>query len=100
MGMGMGMGTVVRVVSAVLAAGGLAPTLVRAARREAEAERVRLAEQARVQAVRSLEAVWGIGDRLGDDRAFEEYVADSVPPGRQHRVRRGPWAMRTTRAPT
>ncbi|MFJ7999402.1 restriction endonuclease [Streptomyces sp. NPDC096310] len=67
----MGTGTVVLVVSAVLAAGGLAAVLVRAGRREARAERARLAEQARVQALRSMEAVWRLGDR-----EFEEYVAD------------------------
>ncbi|KUJ64896.1 restriction endonuclease [Streptomyces albus subsp. albus] len=66
----MGTGTVVLVVLAVLGTGGLAGILVRAGRREAEAEKIRLAEQARVQAVRSMEAVWGMGDR-----EFEEFVA-------------------------
>ncbi|MEU4272939.1 restriction endonuclease [Streptomyces sp. NPDC026092] len=67
----MGTGTVVLVVLAVLGAGGVVGVLVRAGRREAEAEKVRLAEQARVQAARSMESVWAMGDR-----EFEEYVAD------------------------
>ncbi|MFE0630852.1 restriction endonuclease [Streptomyces sp. NPDC058864] len=53
------------VVAAVVVAG-----LVRAGRREAAAERIRLAEQARVQAVQSLDAVWRM-----NDHEFEEYVA-------------------------
>ncbi|MFE9636773.1 restriction endonuclease [Streptomyces sp. NPDC006463] len=67
----MGTGIVVLVVLAVLGAGGLVGILVHAGRRETEAERVRLAEQARVQAVRSMEAVWSMGPL-----EFEEYVAD------------------------
>ncbi|ALC25095.1 restriction endonuclease [Streptomyces pristinaespiralis] len=67
----MGTGAVVLMALAVLGVGSAAAILVRAGRREAEAEKVRLAEQARVQAVRSMEAVWGMGDR-----EFEEYVAD------------------------
>ncbi|MFI7178942.1 restriction endonuclease [Streptomyces spororaveus] len=67
----MGTGTVVLVVLAVLGAGGLVGVLVQAGRREAEAEKARLADQARVQAVRSMEAVWAMGPR-----EFEEYVAD------------------------
>ncbi|MFE9636972.1 restriction endonuclease [Streptomyces sp. NPDC006463] len=67
----MGIGTAVLVVLAVLGVGGLAGVLVRAGRREAEAERVRLAEQARVQAVRSMEGVWSL-----EPAEFEEYVAD------------------------
>ncbi|MFE4056576.1 restriction endonuclease [Streptomyces sp. NPDC059096] len=67
----MGTGTLLVVVSVVLAAGGVAAALVRAGRREARAERSRLAEQARVQALRSMEAVWRLGDR-----EFEEYVAE------------------------
>ncbi|MFF0109753.1 restriction endonuclease [Streptomyces hirsutus] len=53
-------------VAAVVAAG-----LVRAGRREARAERARLAEEARRRARRSLDAV-----RAMDDRGFERYVAD------------------------
>ncbi|MEW2437829.1 restriction endonuclease [Streptomyces caniferus] len=45
--------------------------LVRAGRREARAEKKRLAEDAQLQARRSLAAVWAM-----DDRAFEEYVAE------------------------
>ncbi|MFG2716404.1 restriction endonuclease [Streptomyces goshikiensis] len=67
----MGTGTVVLVVLAVLGIGGLAGVLMRAGRREAEAEKVRLAEQARVQAVRSMEKVWSL-----EPLEFEEYVAD------------------------
>ncbi|MFE4692689.1 restriction endonuclease [Streptomyces sp. NPDC056749] len=44
--------------------------LVRAGRREARAERARLAEEARRQARGSLETVWAM-----NDREFEEYVA-------------------------
>lgn len=44
--------------------------VVRAGRREARAERARLAEEARLQARRSLETVWAM-----NDREFEEYVA-------------------------
>ncbi|GAA0454753.1 restriction endonuclease [Streptomyces sp. NPDC046215] len=44
---------------------------MRAGRREARAEKARLAEQARIQALRSVEAVWSLGDR-----EFEEYVAE------------------------
>ncbi|WP_329182812.1 MULTISPECIES: restriction endonuclease [Streptomycetaceae] len=44
--------------------------LVRAGRREAAAERIRLTEQTQLQAVQSLDAVWRM-----DDREFEEYVA-------------------------
>ncbi|TVL91263.1 restriction endonuclease [Streptomyces sp. SAJ15] len=67
----MGTGTVMLVVLAVLGAGALVGGLVRAGRREAEAEKARLAEEARVQAVRSMEAVWAM-----DPLEFEEYVAD------------------------
>ncbi|MEU6300959.1 restriction endonuclease [Streptomyces erythrochromogenes] len=67
----MGTGVVVLVVLAILVAGGVVGILVRAGRREAEAERARLAEQARAQAVRSMEAVWSM-----DPLKFEEYVAD------------------------
>ncbi|MFD5882907.1 restriction endonuclease [Streptomyces yangpuensis] len=66
----MGTGTVLSVVLAVLAAGGITGTLVRAGRREAAAEKVRLAEQARIQAQQSLEAVWAMSPL-----EFEEYVA-------------------------
>ncbi|MDX2645602.1 hypothetical protein PV341_18945 [Streptomyces sp. PA03-1a] len=47
----------------------VAARLVRAGRREAPAERIRLAEQAQLQAVQSLDAVWGM-----TDQEFEEYV--------------------------
>lgn len=67
----MGAGMVLLVVLAVLAAGGVTLALVRAGRREARAEKIRLAEQARIQALRSMEAVWLLGDR-----EFEEYVAE------------------------
>ncbi|MFJ6250669.1 MULTISPECIES: restriction endonuclease [unclassified Streptomyces] len=66
------MGTVmVLLVLAVLSTGGLIGFLVRGGRREAEAEKARLAEQARIQAVRSMEAVWVL-----DPLQFEEYVAE------------------------
>lgn len=64
------MGTVLLVL-ATLAGAGVVVGLVRAGRREARGERARLAEQARVQARRSLDAVWVMGDRM-----FEEYVAE------------------------
>ncbi|WP_121831148.1 restriction endonuclease [Streptomyces sp. S1] len=67
----MGAVTVALLVLGVLGAGGLAGFLVRAGRREAEAEKARLAEQARIQAVRSMEAVWAL-----DPLQFEEYVAE------------------------
>ncbi|MFH9861216.1 restriction endonuclease [Streptomyces sp. NPDC017202] len=57
---------VIAVVVAVVVAGP-----VRAGRREARAERVRLAAEARRQARRSLDEVWAM-----DDRRFEEYVAE------------------------
>lgn len=64
------MGTVLLVALAAVVAAVVVTGLVRAGRREAEAERARLAEQAQRQARRSLEAVWAM-----DDREFEEYVA-------------------------
>ncbi|GLW03841.1 restriction endonuclease [Streptomyces lavendulae] len=67
----MGTGTVVLVLLAVLGAGGLVGVLVRSGRREAEAEKARLAEQARIQAARSMEAVWTM-----EPLQFEEYVAE------------------------
>ncbi|MFJ6785238.1 restriction endonuclease [Streptomyces yangpuensis] len=67
----MGTGAVVLMLLAVLAAVGLVGVLVRSGRREAEAEKARLAEQARIQAVRSMEAVWAM-----DPLQFEEYVAE------------------------
>ncbi|MFC7980092.1 restriction endonuclease [Streptomyces cinereoruber] len=67
----MGAATLALLVLGVLGAGGLAGFLVRAGRREAEAEKARLAEQARIQAVRSMEAVWAM-----DPLQFEEYVAE------------------------
>ncbi|MFE2038644.1 restriction endonuclease [Streptomyces scopuliridis] len=65
------MGTVLLVVLAVVVAGVVTGGLVRAGRREARAEQARLAEQARVRALRSMEVVWSLGDR-----EFEEYVAE------------------------
>jgi restriction system protein len=44
--------------------------LIRAGRQEAQGERVRLAQEAQLQARRSLDVVWAMGDR-----EFEEYVA-------------------------
>lgn len=67
----MGTGTVVLVALAVLSAAGMVGVLIRAGRREAEAEKARLAEQARVQAVRSMETVWAMASR-----EFEEYIAE------------------------
>ncbi|WP_310717146.1 restriction endonuclease [Streptomyces lydicus] len=65
------MGTVLLVASAVVVAAVVVTGLIRAGRREAEAERVRLADEARRQARRSLDAVWAM-----DDRQFEQYVAE------------------------
>jgi restriction system protein len=62
---------VVLAVLAVVALGAAGALLMRSGRREADAERARVAEQTRVQAQRSLERVWAM-----DDRAFEEYIAD------------------------
>ncbi|GGY32887.1 restriction endonuclease [Streptomyces tanashiensis] len=67
----MGTGALVLVLLAVLGAAGVVGGLVRSGRREAEAEKARLAEQARIQAVRSMEAVWAM-----DPLQFEEYVAE------------------------
>ncbi|MEV7379892.1 restriction endonuclease [Streptomyces lydicus] len=65
------MGTVLLVTSAVVVAAVVVTGLIRAGRREAQAERIRLAEEARRQARRSLDAVWAM-----DDRQFEQYVAE------------------------
>ncbi|MFF8902688.1 restriction endonuclease [Streptomyces lydicus] len=65
------MGTVLLVASAVVVSAVVVTGLIRAGRREAEAERVRLADEARRQARRSLDAVWAM-----DDRQFEQYVAE------------------------
>ncbi|MQY10084.1 hypothetical protein SRB5_01880 [Streptomyces sp. RB5] len=65
------METVLLGVLAVLVAGGVTVGLVRSGRREARAEKVRLEEEARRQARRSLDAVWRM-----TDREFEEYVAE------------------------
>ncbi|MEU9802779.1 restriction endonuclease [Streptomyces sp. NPDC051000] len=65
------MGTVLLVVLALLAAGGVTWKLVAAGRREAEAEKLRLAEQARIHAVLSMEAVWSLGPT-----EFEDHIAD------------------------
>ncbi|MEW2219374.1 restriction endonuclease [Streptomyces sp. NPDC006990] len=58
------------VMLAALAAGAVIALLVRAGRRESRAEAVRLAEDARREARRSLEAVWTM-----DGREFEDYIA-------------------------
>ncbi|WP_055701532.1 MULTISPECIES: restriction endonuclease [Streptomyces] len=65
------MGTVLLVALVGVVAAVVCTALVRAGRREARAEQARLAEDAKRQARRSLEAVWAM-----DDRAFEEYVAE------------------------
>lgn len=65
------MGTVLLVALATVVAAVVVTGLVRAGRREAQAERAQLAEEARRQARRSLDAVWAM-----DDREFEEYVAE------------------------
>jgi restriction system protein len=65
------MGTLLLVALAAVIAAVVVTGLVRAGRREAQAEKVRLAEEAQRQARRSLEAVWAM-----DDREFEEYVAE------------------------
>ncbi|MFB7456790.1 MULTISPECIES: restriction endonuclease [unclassified Streptomyces] len=65
----MGIALVVALAAVVAAA--VVTGLVRAGRREAVAERDRLAEEARRRARGSLEAVWAM-----DDRRFEEYVAE------------------------
>ncbi|MFD7132027.1 restriction endonuclease [Streptomyces sp. NPDC059894] len=64
------MGTVLLVVSAIGGFAIVVTGLVRAGRREARAEKARLADEAQRQARLSLEAVWAM-----DDREFEEYVA-------------------------
>ncbi|MET9503896.1 restriction endonuclease [Streptomyces sp. NPDC006622] len=65
------MGTVLLLVLSVIVVAVVVTGLVRAGRREARAERNRLAEEARRQARRSLDEVWAM-----DDRRFEEYVAE------------------------
>ncbi|MFI0219365.1 restriction endonuclease [Streptomyces lydicus] len=65
------MGTVLLVASAVVVAAVVVTGLIRAGRREAQAEGIRLAEEARRKARRSLDAVWAM-----DDRQFEQYVAE------------------------
>ncbi|GGR08504.1 hypothetical protein GCM10010280_65430 [Streptomyces pilosus] len=65
------MGTMLLVALAVAAIGTIVTRLVRAGRREAQAEKARLADEARRQARRSLDTVWAM-----DDRQFEEYIAD------------------------
>jgi restriction system protein len=65
------MGTVLLAALAAVVAAVVVTGLVRAGRREARAEKARLAEDARRQARRSLHAVWAM-----DDREFEEYVAE------------------------
>lgn len=65
------MGTALLIALAVVVMGIAVIQLVRAGRREAQAEKARLAEDARRQARQSLGAVWAM-----DDRQFEEFVAD------------------------
>ncbi|MEW2490930.1 restriction endonuclease, partial [Streptomyces sp. NPDC048411] len=65
------MGTVLLVALAAVVAAVVVTGLVRVGRREAQAEKARLAEEARRQARRSLDAVWAM-----DDREFEEYIAE------------------------
>ncbi|GAA2958736.1 MULTISPECIES: restriction endonuclease [Streptomyces] len=64
------MGTVLLVVPTAVVTAIVLTGLVRAGRREAHAERVRIAEEAQRRARRSLEAVWAM-----DGRRFEEYIA-------------------------
>ncbi len=64
------MGTVLLAIAAIVAVV-VVTGLARAGRREAQAEKARLAEEAKRQARRSLDAVWAM-----DDRQFEEYVAE------------------------
>ncbi|KQX77096.1 restriction endonuclease [Streptomyces sp. Root1310] len=64
------MGTVLLVGLAAIVIAIAAARMVRAGRREAQAEKARLAEEAGRQARRSLETVWTM-----DDRQFEEFVA-------------------------
>ena len=64
------MGTVLLVALAAMVAAVVVAALVRAGRREAQAEKARLADEAQRQARRSLDAVWSM-----NDREFEEYVA-------------------------
>lgn len=67
----MGIVLLVVIVSAAVAAGAaVVAGLVRAGRRESEAEQARLSEQARLDARRSMDAIWKM-----DGRAFEEYIA-------------------------
>ncbi|WP_432076564.1 restriction endonuclease [Streptomyces wuyuanensis] len=65
------MGTALLIALAVVVIGIAVIQLVRAGRREAQAEKARLAEDARRHARQSLGAVWAM-----DDRQFEEFVAD------------------------
>ncbi|MGW5127475.1 restriction endonuclease [Streptomyces sp. NPDC004069] len=64
------MGIALLVACAVVVAAAVVTGLVRAGRREARAERTRLAEEARRQARRSLDEVWAM-----DGPRFEEHVA-------------------------
>ncbi|MGW6898850.1 restriction endonuclease [Streptomyces sp. NPDC054919] len=64
------MGTVLLVALAAVVTAVVIRGLIRAGRREAQAEKSRLAEEALRQARRSLGAVW-----VMDDREFEEHVA-------------------------
>lgn len=67
----MGMVLLVVIVSAAVAAGAaVVAGLVRAGRRESEAEQARLSEQARLDARRSMDAIWKM-----DGRQFEEFIA-------------------------
>jgi restriction system protein len=58
------------VILGVAVVGGVLVALIQAGRREAAAERQRLAEQARMQALRSMDAVWKM-----DYGEFEDHVA-------------------------
>ncbi|MGW4825090.1 hypothetical protein ACWEP4_40860, partial [Streptomyces sp. NPDC004227] len=78
------MGIALLVVLTAVVAAAVVTGLVRAGRREAQAERTRLAEEARRQARRSLDAVWAM-----DDRQFEEYVAELCRRSRCSRRRIG-----------
>ncbi|MFJ8143243.1 restriction endonuclease [Streptomyces sp. NPDC096013] len=64
------MGIVVLLVLGLAVLAVAAARVIRAGRRAAQGERIRLAQEARLQARRSLDVVWAMGDR-----EFEEHVA-------------------------
>ncbi|MFI9311503.1 restriction endonuclease [Streptomyces triculaminicus] len=66
----MGAVLLVMVVLVVVAGAVVVAGLVRAGRRESEAEKARLAEQDRLAARRSMDAIWKM-----DGREFEEFIA-------------------------